>query len=253
MSPPTPKQKANELVTLIRRGARNENGEFYEIRNYLDAMTPEEQKEVFSISTPYWGTALETAILAEYFYPTSDYPPVRNTQKNIELFDLLISYGAPLNISDNADSFSPLHVAAKSGNLPLVKKLMERCGERVVSVKGPKGRTPLYSALRTEGNEDNDVLDGKKEVIKYLLSCGADHTVDAEGNTLEKMIGKVPESASPRTVVQDEQTEIEQPTTITDGSSEPENAAPIAFVQPVAPPSFMQEKVLSTVCRWFGW
>ncbi|XP_076300828.1 uncharacterized protein LOC143219007 isoform X2 [Lasioglossum baleicum] len=87
---------------------------------------------------------------------------------------LIEEKGANVNVKDN-DGQTPLHSAAKSDKLEVVKYLIEEKGANV-NAKDNHGQTPLHSAAKSD----------KLEVIKYLIEeKGANVNVkDDDGRTL---------------------------------------------------------------------
>ncbi|XP_076298784.1 uncharacterized protein LOC143217929 isoform X2 [Lasioglossum baleicum] len=86
---------------------------------------------------------------------------------------LIEKKGANVNVKDN-DGQTPLHYAAKSDKLEVVKYLIEKKGANV-NVKDNDGQTPLHSAAKSD----------KLEVVKYLIEEeGANVNVkDNDGQT----------------------------------------------------------------------
>ncbi|XP_076285725.1 uncharacterized protein LOC143211701 isoform X2 [Lasioglossum baleicum] len=85
---------------------------------------------------------------------------------------LIEEKGANVNVKDN-DGQTPLHSAANSDKLEVVKYLIEEKGANV-NVKDNDGQTPLHSAAKSD----------KLEVVKYLVDKGANVNVkDNDGQT----------------------------------------------------------------------
>jgi ankyrin repeat protein len=100
---------------------------------------------------------------------------------NIELLELLVSYGADINAQTKLKYklWTPLHRAALTGHAQVAKWLIAH-GVNVDS-KDSKGQTPLFYA----------VMNKHKESIEVLIASGADINVqDAKGNTLVHFILK---------------------------------------------------------------
>lgn len=86
---------------------------------------------------------------------------------------LLIEHGVPVEIQED-DGHRPLHNAAESGNLSLVKYLVEEKGADIHATS-QQGHTPLYEA----------VDEGNLPVVKYLVAKGAKLDIqDEDGATL---------------------------------------------------------------------
>uniref|UniRef100_A0A6C0I6D6 Uncharacterized protein n=1 Tax=viral metagenome TaxID=1070528 RepID=A0A6C0I6D6_9ZZZZ len=90
-------------------------------------------------------------------------------KNNVEIAQLLISFGADVNCKANFDGSTPLHSACFTYNIDLIRFLLS-AGADVDSVK-QNGETPLHSACGERANED---------VAMLLLNSGA--VVDARDN-----------------------------------------------------------------------
>ena len=82
-------------------------------------------------------------------------------QKTMEMFKLLVSFGADVNLLNNTFE-SPLHYAVEQG-LEKVARLLLELGCKT-NFKVPLGETPLFLA----------VLKGQYKIVEMLLQCGAD-------------------------------------------------------------------------------
>lgn len=83
-------------------------------------------------------------------------------EKRTATADLLIKMNADVNVYDNAGA-TPLHIAARKGNLALVKLLVENGADPAIGMSKSHhspGETPLLAAQKA----------GHKAVVEYLLS-----------------------------------------------------------------------------------
>lgn len=83
---------------------------------------------------------------AQYFFDLGDDELIKLSQKKDE------------------DGRTILHSAVVGGNMLLVQRLIERCGNEKINAQDSEGWTPLMSAVSC----------GHEEIVKYLLSLGAD-------------------------------------------------------------------------------
>jgi truncated hemoglobin YjbI len=85
---------------------------------------------------------------------------------------LLAKAGADVNVQERVKRCAPLHMAARRGNLPVAKALLD-CGARL-EVRDSLGETPLRRAVNCN----------KVEVAALLLARGADrHSIGSKGLT----------------------------------------------------------------------
>ncbi|KAG7671397.1 hypothetical protein Ndes2437A_g04051 [Nannochloris sp. 'desiccata'] len=93
---------------------------------------------------------------AQYFFNLGDDELIKLCQKRDE------------------DGRSLLHSAVVGGNMHLVQLLVERCGNERINSQDSEGWTPLTSAVSC----------GFEEIVKYLLSLGADpNSTNAQNRT----------------------------------------------------------------------
>jgi ankyrin repeat protein len=81
--------------------------------------------------------------------------PIRDT----DVIDLIMGYGTNVNAEDKSGS-TPLHEAAQTGNVMMVKKLLEHGA--TMHIQNHKGRTPLDVAKRNGKSAVVECLGGKK-------------------------------------------------------------------------------------------
>ena len=96
-----------------------------------------------------------------------------NLQKTVWVSDL-IEAGAPLAVS-HALGYTPLHEAASSGSLAVVKLLLEAAKKKgidIVNVKRFSGETPLHDAA----------LRGHGAIVRLLLKYDADASINDRQN-----------------------------------------------------------------------
>ncbi|MFW4370795.1 MAG: ankyrin repeat domain-containing protein [Spiroplasma sp. hy2] len=77
---------------------------------------------------------------------------------NLEIVDIIFNYGADVNLQDPLANNTYLHIAARNGQLELVKLLLSRGANPNMQEK--KGITPLYFAAQSD----------KTEVVQELLT-----------------------------------------------------------------------------------
>jgi len=106
-----------------------------------------------------------------------DYTPLHNAmgkaEKYVKTSELLIQHGADVNarggirVSSGPGKWkhTPLHLAAREGNLEIVKLLIEHGAK--IEAKDFNNATPLFMAVTHK----------RKEVVKYLLEKGANINV----------------------------------------------------------------------------
>ena len=82
------------------------------------------------------------------------------------------------------DSESPFHMACYSGNIDEAQVILDCAVD--LNLKGDIGGTPLHDA----------VLGGRVEIVKLLLSAGADRTLDFIINQYNTVITKPPSCVS---------------------------------------------------------
>ncbi len=102
-------------------------------------------------------------------------PPLQNPcwDGNIEMVELLLSYGADVN-AQNRDNVTPLHSATSKGDPRVIKLLLEHGAE--VNAKTKNSSTPLHIAAEFRFIDTN--------VADLLLRYGADvNAKDSEGKT----------------------------------------------------------------------
>lgn len=87
-----------------------------------------------------------------------------------EIAAVLIEHGANVNARDDK-GFTPLHMAALTGHLPVVRLLLSKRAQ--VDAKSTKGASPLYKAAEA----------GQLETVSVLLGSGADVNADFQGWT----------------------------------------------------------------------
>jgi ankyrin repeat protein len=80
--------------------------------------------------------------------------------KEAAIVDLLLEKGAGAEVKSGSSGATPLHVAARTGDLGILKKLLSR--SRDVNVRDQDGNTPLMSAA------------GNADLLRALLDAGAD-------------------------------------------------------------------------------
>lgn len=78
-----------------------------------------------------------------------------------EVVHLLARHGAYVNAQEKLKHCTPLHMAARRGNIPVAAALLDCGAEREALDK--LGETPLHRAVRC----------GKTEMVAFLLACGA--------------------------------------------------------------------------------
>ena len=86
-------------------------------------------------------------------------------EQKIDVVELFIEAGMSPNVT-TADG-SPLVTAGATGNLEIVKLLVEKGADINSKSKGQEALTPLFAAILGNGNE-------KQDTIKFLLDKGAD-------------------------------------------------------------------------------
>lgn len=85
---------------------------------------------------------------------------------NTEAAHVLVAHGAQIDVAD-AKGYTPLQMAARAGNAPMVKYLLDEGAD--VNHVNNKGRTPLYQA----------VIGDHIQAAKLLLKHGADPNAKA--------------------------------------------------------------------------
>ncbi|KAF7269779.1 hypothetical protein GWI33_017200 [Rhynchophorus ferrugineus] len=116
---------------------------------------------------------------------------------NTDAVELLLNYGAAVNVQSGPDRLTPLHLAAEQGYMDCIKLLIE--GRGMVNAANRKLQTPLHLAalnqcaetvellLKNSGNPNFPDVDGRTplhcsivnvqkslDLIRLLLSAGAD-------------------------------------------------------------------------------
>jgi ankyrin repeat protein len=89
-----------------------------------------------------------------------------------EIALLLIRSGAVVS-TNQPSNISPLHCACQSGNVSLIKKLLEMLPPEVINVESKYFGTPLYTAT----------FFGREDAVKLLLETGADINLGMEGES----------------------------------------------------------------------
>ena len=93
--------------------------------------------------------------------------------ENYKITELLLNAGADPDIPDGNRHKTPLFVAAQKGYVNIVKLLVDKFGADT-SIKSNVGATPLDTAIANNKDGRN------QEVIDYLMSVGAEMTVDPD-------------------------------------------------------------------------
>ncbi|XP_048239007.1 uncharacterized protein LOC124117623 [Haliotis rufescens] len=116
--------------------------------------------------------------LVEYLLPKTDInkrgnmgrTPVMNAawKGKKAVFDFLVSKGAVITVTDDENN-NILHLACRAGNKPLVEYLLPKTD---INIRGNMGRTPVMNSARK----------GKKDVFEFLVSKGADITLNDDDN-----------------------------------------------------------------------
>lgn len=100
--------------------------------------------------------------------------PKRNKKNNTNTKKSQKSNGSNGSGSKKKNELSPLHKAAKSGDLDVVKEVLSKDPKLINSQDNNNGYTPLYHACRR----------GRVEVVNYLIEKGADVNLgDKTGKT----------------------------------------------------------------------
>ncbi|XP_047987472.1 NF-kappa-B inhibitor cactus [Leguminivora glycinivorella] len=68
---------------------------------------------------------------------------------DIEMLQTLVIYGADINAKDGSSGWTPLHIAARSGNQAVSQYLLERCPKVWKYASDYAGRTPMRLSRRT--------------------------------------------------------------------------------------------------------
>ena len=85
-------------------------------------------------------------------------------ENSVKLLSYAIKKGAEINVLDEYN-FSPLHRAVETGNLDVVKVLVENGADVNISSQGKGRGTPIMWIAKIEGNPD---------IARYLIDKGAD-------------------------------------------------------------------------------
>ena len=93
--------------------------------------------------------------------------------ENYRIAKLLLENGADPNIPDYNRHKTPLFIAAQKGYIDIVKLLVDKFGADT-NIKSNVGATPLDTAIANNKDGRN------QEVIDYLMSVGAEMTVDPD-------------------------------------------------------------------------
>ncbi len=83
---------------------------------------------------------------------------IRKAEPNLNLVSDLILLGANLEWRDDDNGYAPLHGAVRSGNVEIVRMLIDAGAD--VNVQDAEGRTPLY-------------LTSNEEIARMLIGAGA--------------------------------------------------------------------------------
>ena len=86
----------------------------------------------------------------------------------IRIVKFLIDYGANVNAKDDNDGYTPIHWAAKDGNVEIAKLLIASGAK--IDVKDNDGDTPLHEAAYSV----------QLDIVKLLIDSGA--TIDIKNN-----------------------------------------------------------------------
>ncbi|KAL3428453.1 ankyrin repeat protein [Phlyctema vagabunda] len=87
----------------------------------------------------------------------------RNSDKDLEIFQLLIDAGADASLVDSF-GISPLHLSCDEGSLRIVQKLLMELGTKSLNDESMGFGTPIYAAA----------FRGHKEIVQLLIEAGAD-------------------------------------------------------------------------------
>lgn len=101
------------------------------------------------------------------------YANERNSQEDINIYKLLLEYGADITARDYYGN-TALHTAAYCGNIDLCKLLIEKGIN--INIESAYKQTPLFHAIRYVMDTTDEVL----ELIQYMIDSGADVNFQSE-------------------------------------------------------------------------
>ncbi|MBA3954126.1 ankyrin repeat domain-containing protein [Candidatus Dependentiae bacterium] len=104
---------------------------------------------------------------------------------NVKLIQFLLDKGVDVNSKDSSNK-TALHAAAQSGHLAAAQLLVKNGA--LVDAKTTENYTPLHSAMEDSdvdsclGGKERQIIEGKTQVIKFLLAQEADVNAQTNNN-----------------------------------------------------------------------
>ncbi|KAJ0175529.1 hypothetical protein K1T71_008688 [Dendrolimus kikuchii] len=108
---------------------------------------------------------------------------------HVETLQSLVYYGADINSAENLAGWTPLHIAARRGDVRMVQYLSERCSGVTVRARDYAGRTPRHLARYTKAEK---LFVNFKDDSDTESDSDDDDMYDSDSETLfEKMLEQV--------------------------------------------------------------